>query len=200
MGKVKSRLDGEPEQPPPQPPRPGEYGYHQQSSRYDSDPRVLGDDFSHLNLQDQSRGDPARRPLANPNLFKSARFSNSETEGTPPVKPPRPEQQTSAASSTPVQSQTQSTGGPSPNKKWEPLRPAEDRDPFALGDSDDEDGKDDLYGTAPVKSGGAYWHAGIGSGCDSVGFRHIWKRTKNFIDNDDREDEGAGVLCVAYRS
>jgi hypothetical protein len=24
-----------------------------------------------------------------------------------------------------------------------------------LGDSDDEDGKDDLYGTAPVKSGGA---------------------------------------------
>jgi hypothetical protein len=155
MGKVKSRLDGEPEQPPPQPPRPGEYGYHQQSSRYDSDPRVLGDDFSHLNLQDQSRGDPGRRPLANPNLFKSARFSNSETEGTPPVKPPRPEQQTSAASSTPVQSQTQSTGGPSPNKKWEPLRPAEDRDPFALGDSDDEDGKDDLYGTAPVKSSGA---------------------------------------------
>lgn len=38
-----------------------------------------------------------------------------------------------------------------PSKKWEPLRPAEDRDPFALGDSDDEDGKDDLYGTALPK-------------------------------------------------
>jgi hypothetical protein len=41
--------------------------------------------------------------------------------------------------------------GPSPGKKWEPLRPAEDRDPFALGDSDDEEGKDDLYGTSPAK-------------------------------------------------
>ena len=85
MGRVKSKLDGEPEQPPPQPPRPGEYGYNQRSSRYDSDPRVLGDDFSHLNLQDQSRGDSSRRPLANPNLFTSARYSNSEPEGTPPV-------------------------------------------------------------------------------------------------------------------
>lgn len=155
MGRVKSKLDGEPEQPPPQPPRPGEYGYNQRSSRYDSDPRVLGDDFSHLNLQDQSRGDSSRRPLANPNLFTSARYSNSEPEGTPPVKPPRPEQQATATSSTTAQSQTQTTGGPSPSKKWEPLRPAEDRDPFALGDSDDEDGKDDLYGTAPVKPAAA---------------------------------------------
>jgi hypothetical protein len=33
------------------------------------------------------------------------------------------------------------------------LRPAEDRDPFAVGDSDDEEGKDDLYGTAaPLKT------------------------------------------------
>ena len=151
MGKMKSKLDGESEQPPPQPPRPGEYGYHNQSSRYDSDPRVLGDDFSHLNLQDHGRGDVSRtshRPLANPNLFTSARFSNSGPEGIPPVKPPRPEQQSGAASSQPTQIQT---GGPSPSKKWEPLRPAEDRDPFALGDSDDEDGRDDLYGTAPVK-------------------------------------------------
>src|SRR2546430_2163651 len=34
VSKVKSKLDGEPEQPPPQPPRPGQYGYHQQTSRY----------------------------------------------------------------------------------------------------------------------------------------------------------------------
>jgi len=67
--------------------------------------------------------------------------------------PPRPDQQASAPSALPTQSQTQTTGGPSPNKKWEPLRPAEDRDPFAVGDSDDEEGKEeDLYGTAPPKA------------------------------------------------
>jgi len=130
---VKSKLDGEPEQPPMLPPRPGEYSYHQQASRYDSDPRVLGDDFSHLNIQDQPR--QSQRPLANPDLFKSTRFSNNASDEAPPPKPPRPDPQ------------TQNT----PSKKWEPLRPAEDRDPFALGDSDDEDGKDDLYGTAPPK-------------------------------------------------
>jgi hypothetical protein len=31
------------------------------------------------------------------------------------------------------------------------LQPAEDRDPFAVGDSDDEDGKEDLYGTTPPR-------------------------------------------------
>lgn len=67
--------------------------------------------------------------------------------------PPRPDQQTSAPSALPTPSQTQATGGPSLTKKWEPLRPAEDRDPFAVGDSDDEEGKEeDLYGTAPVKA------------------------------------------------
>ena len=156
LGKVKSKLDGEPEQPPPKPPRPGEYGYHQQRSRYDADPRVLGDDFSHLNIQDQNVGDTPRqshRPLANPNLFKSARFSNSETNPNPPAMPPRPEQPNTSTTALSPQSQTQTAGGPSPSKKWEPLRPAEDRDPFAVGDSDDEDGKEeDLYGTAPVKA------------------------------------------------
>ena len=154
LGRVKSKLDGEPEQPPPPPPRPGEYGYHQ---RYDADPRVLGDDFTHLKIQDQSAGTAPRqshRPLANPNLFKSARFSNnSETNSTPPAMPPRPDQQASAPSALPTPSQTQTPGGPSPTKKWEPLRPAEDRDPFAVGDSDDEEAKEeDLYGTAPVKA------------------------------------------------
>jgi len=62
--------------------------------------------------------------------------------------PPRPDSQTTSSSAL---IQSQGTGGPSPSKKWEPLRPAEDRDPFALGDSDDEDGRDDLYGTKLVK-------------------------------------------------
>ena len=106
LGKVKSKLDGEPEQPPAPPPRPGEYGYHRQSSRYDADPRVLGDDFSHLKIQDQSAGTAPRqshRPLANPNLFKSARFgSDSETNSTPPAMPPRPDLQPSATSALPT--------------------------------------------------------------------------------------------------
>ena len=63
--------------------------------------------------------------------------------------PPRPEQEKAASGVTPGQSQTQSSGGSAQAKKWEPLRPAEDRDPFAVGDSDDEEGKEeDLYGTA----------------------------------------------------
>jgi hypothetical protein len=146
IGKVRSKLDGEPE-PPTQPQRPIDYGYGRQASRYDADPRVLSDDFSHLNVQDQSgRGAPTQshRPLANPDLFKSTRFSNSERTTDPPPKPPRPQENTSS-SNPPLQSQTQGAGG-TPNKKWEPLRPAEDRDPFALGDTDEED-RDDLYGT-----------------------------------------------------
>ena len=139
-------MDGEPEQPPTQPPRPNEYNYPQQPSRYDADPRVLGDDFSHLNLQDQNYPtapkQSSHRPLANPNLFKSARFDNTEPEEIPPPKPPRRVENTTL----PTQ-----TAGPSPTKKWEPLRPAEDRDPFAVGDSDDED-KEDIYGTAQANS------------------------------------------------
>jgi hypothetical protein len=151
MGKVKSKLDGEPEQPPAQPPRPGDYDYHQQSSRYDADPRVLGDDFSHLKLQDNSSGQSSR-PLANPNLFKNTRFSNTEPAAPlAPAKPPRPDQQLPNYSSSLPAQPPANTGGPLPNKKWEPLRPAEDRDPFAVGDSDDEDGKEDLYGSAPPK-------------------------------------------------
>lgn len=66
--------------------------------------------------------------------------------------PPRPEKQSTSTPAVPLQSQMQITGGPSPSKKWEPLRPAEDRDPFAVGDSDDEEGKEeDLYGTVPAK-------------------------------------------------
>jgi len=149
VGKVKSKLEGEPEPPLPSS-HSGEYGYaRQQSTRYDADPRVLGDDFSHLNIQDPNRRPSqgqSHRPLANPNLFTTTTFSNNEANENahPPPKPPRPETQNP---SLPAQSSIQNIGGPSPSKKWEPLRPAEDRDPFAVGDSDDEEGKDDLYGT-----------------------------------------------------
>jgi hypothetical protein len=152
VSKVKSKIEGDGEQPPPQPPRPGEYNYHQRASRYDADPRVLSDDFSHLNVQDQNAGYPPRqsnRPLANPDLFKSARFSNNENTDNPPAMPPRPDQQKpSSVTVSAGQTQSQSLSGSTQAKKWEPLRPAEDRDPFAVGDSDDEEGKEeDLYGT-----------------------------------------------------
>src|SRR5947207_12279705 len=143
LGKVKSKLDGEPEQAPSQPPRPIQYSNSSQTQRYDADPRVLGDDFSHLNIQDQPRtsNPQSHRPLANPNLFKSTRFTNSGSndDAIPPPKPPRPETQ-SPLPNQPLPHTLQS-------KKWEPLRPAEDRDPFAVGDSDDEEGREDIYGT-----------------------------------------------------
>jgi hypothetical protein len=150
VGRVKSKLEGEPEAGMPSS-RPVDYSYSRpQTTRYDADPRVLGDDFSHLNIQDNDRSGSqgqSHRPLANPNLFKTTRFSNSETneDAVPPPKPPRPETQNANLAS---QFTSQPVGGPSPTKKWEPLRPAEDRDPFAVGDSDDEEGKDDLYGSS----------------------------------------------------
>jgi len=159
VSRVKSRLDQDPPEPAPaKPPRPGErqgsYNYQQQQ-RYDADPRVLGDDFSHLKLQDNSGRDPSsggyHRPLANPDLFRTTRFSNTPDDSAPPPKPPRPDQ---GNNSVPGQPQTQGTVGPSPTKKWEPLKPSEDRDPFALGDSDDEEGKEDLYGTPAIKGSG----------------------------------------------
>lgn len=176
LGKVKSKLEGEPDPPMP-PSRPVEYGYsRQQTARYDADPRVLGDDFSHLNIQDPNRRSSqgqSNRPLANPNLFKTTRFSTGEaSENTaPPPKPPRPESQSVSALSS--QPPSQSVGGPSPSKKWEPLRPAEDRDPFAVGDSDDEESKDDLYGTTtssdkPSSSAGGIGGTTVSSQSDSA--------------------------------
>jgi len=145
MGKVRSKLDGgdsEQSRPPPPPPRP----VNNQPSRYDADPRLLNDDFSNMNLQDPTAPTRSHRPLANPDLFKSSRFTNSDDSAVPPPKPPRP-----GADANPSANLGQSLSqGPAVTKKWEPLRPAEDRDPFALGDSDDDEGRDGLYG-APSK-------------------------------------------------
>lgn len=101
MAEFKKKLDGEPTSPeiPPnfQDPRVGSRstsrGGPSGYSGYDADPRVLGDDFAHLDLRDSTRDesmtpntadvyiistdkckDPPRRPprpVANPNLFQS---------------------------------------------------------------------------------------------------------------------------------
>ncbi|GME24514.1 Cue domain-containing protein [Neofusicoccum parvum] len=92
--------------------------------RYDSDPRVLGDDFSGLELRDNE---------ANPDLFK------------PTPKPPQsgPVDEVDALYRNPTPPRQPSPGA-NKTKKWQPLTSvapnpeADDHDPFSLGDSDDE--------------------------------------------------------------
>jgi hypothetical protein len=131
--------------------------------RYDSDPRVLDDDFTKLELNDNegnlstsltenqrinadlhfpvSPPQKPARPLANPNLFKPT-----------PAAPPGPVDEVEALYSQPTPTIRQpSPGAGKGGKKWQPLTSvapnpeAEDNDPFSLGDSDEEqDKKHDL--------------------------------------------------------
>ncbi|KAK9382170.1 uncharacterized protein V2V93DRAFT_366646 [Kockiozyma suomiensis] len=105
------------------PPRQAQYDYSiggQQS--YDKDPTELDGNFAHLNLK--------------------------ESSATPPLKPPRPSTNSSAATASATKHEDRlyspTTGSSSPRRssgKWEPLRavePTPDKDPFFIGDSDDE--------------------------------------------------------------
>lgn len=108
--------------------------------RYDSDNRVLGDNFEALELRDdETPQQRSNRPLANPNLFKPT-----------PVAPPQsgPVDEVDALYRNPSPSQQIGvTGGKSGGKKWQPLTSVaphpepDDHDPFSLGDSDEEDAK-----------------------------------------------------------
>ncbi|KAF1990805.1 hypothetical protein K402DRAFT_347858 [Aulographum hederae CBS 113979] len=149
--------EGDDETPPPQPPRRQNFGPSQSNQmygirksaesrrsaerdRYDSDPRVLDDDFTQLELRDeeapQKRG--SGRPLANPDLFKS----------TPMAPQSGPVDEVDALYRQPTPTNRQpSPGTGKGGKKWQPLTSvapnpeSEDNDPFSLGDSDDEDSK-----------------------------------------------------------
>lgn len=120
--------------------------------RYDSDPHVLDDDFTTLELRDDEstcvetscksaeltstgmhhRASSSGRPLANPDLFK------------PNVQPPQsgPVDEVDAADRR-LQRQA-SPGSATKQAKWQPLTSvapdpeSEENDPFSLGDSDDE--------------------------------------------------------------
>ncbi|KAL7276554.1 ubiquitin-binding protein cue5 [Rhizina undulata] len=119
---------------------------------YDADPRVLGDDFAHLELRDpatSTTSEPTpstRRPIANPNLFQPA-----------PSKSPNTRKVSFDERPITINDEELYRPGPTPGKvspvrvaspgngsrnKWEPLKSVEpapmDRDPFSLGDSDDE--------------------------------------------------------------
>ncbi|PSN61714.1 hypothetical protein BS50DRAFT_578230 [Corynespora cassiicola Philippines] len=113
-------------------------------NRYDTDNRVLDDNFEALQLRDDEA--PAHRqsgrPLANPDLFKPT-----------PVSPPQsgPVDEVDALYRNPSPSnQGANAAGKTGGKKWQPLTSVapnpepDDHDPFSLGDSDDEDAKKDI--------------------------------------------------------
>lgn len=117
--------------------------------RYDADPRVLGDDFAQLELRDDETTSPERartnsRPLANPDLFKP----------TPVAPQSGPVDEVDALYRAPDghtnRQPSPANNGGKPSKKWQPLTSvapnpvADDNDPFSLGDSDEEDKKNDL--------------------------------------------------------
>ncbi|KAH1763800.1 ubiquitin-binding protein cue5 [Aspergillus fumigatus] len=127
--------------------------------RYDADPQLLSDDFSALELRD-SEGlsspvkrilpatianltaapppQPPRRPLANPNLYKSASPSPDRRKVSFQEGPPS---EIGNLYDTSDPAKRTSTG--SKSSKWQPLAtvepsPVAENDPFSLGDSEDE--------------------------------------------------------------
>ncbi|KAF8458889.1 hypothetical protein BGX38DRAFT_296109 [Terfezia claveryi] len=154
---LKKKIDGElasPELSPTQhdpravSSRGGPSGY----SSYDADPRVLSDDFAHLELRNSSREEvPPRRPprpVAKPNLFQSSTaggnnngqrkvsFQDVQDDDDLYQAPSPRRSPTTPVVNAPVKQ-------PSPTaSKWQPLKSVEptplDGDPFSLGDSDDE--------------------------------------------------------------
>ncbi|CAI6228745.1 unnamed protein product [Periconia digitata] len=109
--------------------------------RYDSDNRMIGDDFEALELRDNDSPANSRsnRPLANPDLFKPTPLS-------PPQSGPVDEVDALYRNPSPNNGQTTGvTGGKGSNKKWQPLTSVapnpepDEHDPFSLGDSDEED-------------------------------------------------------------
>jgi hypothetical protein len=160
LGNLKKKIDGEEDGGDfdSQPARPAQ-GYNQQSygrrsgdyarrsadmSRYDADPEVLGDDFSKLEMRD-SEAAPKKpaRPLANPDLFRTASGAKSPS-GSRKVSfqngPPEEikDRDMYGSATTPAQPTSANK-----SSKWQPLStvepsPVAENDPFSLDDSDEE--------------------------------------------------------------
>ena len=161
LGNLKKKIDGEEdgEDFNSQPARPAQ-GYNQQSygrrsgdyarrsadmSRYDADPEVIGDDFSKLELRDSETAPrkPAR-PLANPDLFRTATGPRSSPGSSRKVSfqngPPEEIKDRDMYGSASAPARPTSANKSS---KWQPLStvepsPVTDNDPFSLEDSDEE--------------------------------------------------------------
>jgi hypothetical protein len=124
--------------------RSGEGRRSADMQRYDADMQPIGDDFSKLELRD-GEGPPPRtssRPLANPNLFRSAQADRRPSPGTNrkvSFQDGPPEEIKDMYGATPTPPATTTTK----SSKWQPLQsvdpsPVTDNDPFSLGDSDEE--------------------------------------------------------------
>ncbi|KAF8248288.1 hypothetical protein K440DRAFT_483404, partial [Wilcoxina mikolae CBS 423.85] len=112
---------------------------------YDADPQVLSDDFTHLNMKDNT-GTAPRRPKANPNLFQPSAtgggrrvsFDDRPTTIESDDDLYRPSSAVAKRSSASPARQPSPVG----NSKWEPLKSVDpepmNKDPFSLEDSDDE--------------------------------------------------------------
>lgn len=106
-------------------------------------------DFDTLELRDDEEHPPTKpaRPLANPDLFK------------PTPQPPQsgPVDEVDALYSKPGPANRQPSPASGKSKKWQPLTSTgpnpdvEEDDPFALGDSEDEDKKKDIMEEATAR-------------------------------------------------
>ncbi|KAK9247495.1 hypothetical protein V1506DRAFT_470405 [Lipomyces tetrasporus] len=127
--------------------RPTSYNYRiGRQSSYDNDPTELDGNFSHLNLVDNTSGKPPpkpSRPVGNPELYKTR--SPTDATSRQPILEDDEDLYTSSAPPLPARSSMSTRSPTSPNRnsgKWEPLKavePTPDKDPFFIGDSDDEE-------------------------------------------------------------
>lgn len=114
---------------------------------YDPDPSLLTDDFRHLEIRDNTLSDPAApsrpaRPAANPNLLSSERSPKASGRKVSFQDPAEDDDLYAPPSKPPARQPSPGTTTTTTTSKWQPLKSVEptplDRDPFSLGDSDDE--------------------------------------------------------------
>ncbi|OBT94783.1 ubiquitin-binding protein cue5 [Pseudogymnoascus verrucosus] len=138
------------------------------SGRYDADPQVLSDDFTGIQLNDDtSNARRSTRPLANPDLFKPTPATPRSNDGSRKVsfQDGPPEEIDVYGGGRAAKDAAATTPASGKQSKWQPLSSVDpnpvgegDNDPFSLGDSEDEkevkagvkEGKEEVK-----KSGGA---------------------------------------------
>ncbi|OAF59600.2 ubiquitin-binding protein cue5 [Pseudogymnoascus destructans] len=138
-------------------------GYQNQQynyRRYDADPQVLSDDFTGIQLNDDtSNARRSTRPLANHDLFKPTPATPRSNDGSRKVSfQNRPPEEIDVYGGPPRAAKDATTPASGKQSKWQPLSSVDpnpvgegDNDPFSLGDSEDE--KEDEEVKAAGKEG-----------------------------------------------
>ncbi|OBT56147.1 hypothetical protein VE04_02928 [Pseudogymnoascus sp. 24MN13] len=120
------------------------------SGRYDADPQVLSDDFTGIQLNDDtSNARRSTRPLANPDLFKPPPATPRSNDGSRKVSfqdgPPEEIDVYGGPPGRAAKDAAATTPASGKQSKWQPLSSVDpnpvgegDNDPFSLGDSEDE--------------------------------------------------------------